>query len=160
MKMLVPQPVCKNCSVGTYNPQPVDGYDRIISHFPNVKNWIHIALACSSLALLAIGLFFHFRFKIDLLIIPFGISLFLQIPVALLLRSKTKAKTNRSITRAQVDSLFKTSGEMTIKRLASATGASEKAASEFLNDMVRNNELVVSSNESELIYRLPKSIDN
>ena len=91
--------------------------------------------------------------------IPFVISALLQIPIALLVKSSSVSQ--KSITRAQVDSLFRTSEKMTIKRLASATGTTEKIASEFLNKMVRDNELLVSTNDSEMIYQLPKSyIDN
>ena len=42
---------------------------------------------------------------------------------------------------------------ITPKRLASATNSSEKIATKYLDSLVVNNELEISSNETELIYK-------
>jgi hypothetical protein len=150
------QPSCKNCATGSVNPTSLDGARNYLLRFPNIKSLLHISLACSSFILLGIAFYFQTKYKINFIFIPFGISLLLQIPVALFLKASTTIA--KSITRAQLDSLFRTSEIMTIKRLASATGTTEKIASDYLNKMVRENELVVSTNDSELIYQLPSSL--
>jgi hypothetical protein len=155
MQSITPQPFCKRCASGTVNPASLNGARNYLLRFPKIKNLIHIALAFSSVLLIGIALYFRSFYKIDFLYFPFAVSLLLQIPVALFFKSSTSSE--KLITRAQLESLFRTSEIMTVKRLASATGTTEKVASDFLNKMVRDNELIVSTNESELVYQLPGS---
>jgi len=118
-----------------------------------LKRSLQIGLACSSVVLLLLALFVRSNFSNWIFFIPFALSVLVQVPLAIFVRSN--GKLNQTITRAQIDSLLRVDNQLTAKRLASATGTSEKTAAEYLGNLFKQNELSVTSSETELVYRRP-----
>ena len=160
MAAIMPKPICKNCAgqnrLGT-SPDGTKPFAIEELNLPalSTKTLVRSGLAVSNILLGALSIFLHVRYGVWFFYIPFGATLLAHLPLNYLFRKPAKKGGAKSsaISQAQLDTLFRLAdGKVSARRLASATGTDLKTAEGFLNKLVLENKLSVSTNDTEMIY--------